>query len=78
MGAAFTAYGIAASVIVLLAFGAAFVVSWSKEGTVQRIGAGGPAVKRWGGWLLVVLGAWFIATGIFARSFARVFPVTPR
>jgi len=64
--------------IVLLAFGAAAVVSWAKQGTVQRIGASAPTVKRWGGVVLVVLGAWFIATGVFAKSFARLFPVTPR
>jgi hypothetical protein len=72
------AFAVAAAVIVLLAFGAAFVVSWSKEGTLPRLQAGAPTVKRWGGVVLVILGGWFIATGVFAHAFARVFPVTPR
>lgn len=72
------AYAVAAAAIVLLAFGAAFVVSWAKGGTVSRLGAGAPTVKRWGGSVLIVLGAWFVAEGIFAHTIARLFPVTPR
>lgn len=72
------AYAVAATAIVLLALGAAFVVSWAKEETVARLQAGAPTVKRWGGIVLVVLGAWFVALGIFAHTFARLFPMTPR
>ena len=71
------AYAVAAAAIVLLAFGSAFVVSWAKEGTVARLQAAAPSVKRWGGIVLSVLGVWFIALGIFAHAFARLFPVSP-
>jgi hypothetical protein len=63
---------------VVLAFAAAFSVSWAKERTVHRLQAMAPAVKRWGGAVLVVLGGWFMALGVFAQAFARLFPVTPR
>ena len=71
------AYAIAGAAIVLLAFGSAFVVSFAKEGTVARLGAGAPTVKRWGGIVLLILGAWFIALGVFAKPFAHLFPVSP-
>lgn len=45
---------------------------------MARVQAGGPTVKRWGGFVLVVLGAWFVAFGVFAHTFARLFPVAPR
>ena len=44
----------------------------------KKLQAGAPTVKRWGGIVLVVLGAWFVALGVFAHAFARLFPVTPR
>lgn len=41
----------------------------------ERIGASAPTVKRWGGYVLVIVGLWFVALGVFADVFARVFPV---
>lgn len=32
-------------------------------------------MKRWGGRILLAVGAWFIALGIFAEFFAEIFPV---
>jgi len=32
-------------------------------------------MKRWGGRILLVVGAWLIALAVFAGFFARVFPV---
>ena len=63
--------------IVALAFGAAFTVGWAQEGVADRLRAGAPSVKRWGGIVLVVVGVWFILLGVFANAFARVFPVKP-
>jgi len=63
--------------MVALAFGAAFAVGWAQEGVVERLRAGAPSVKRWGGAVLVLVGIFFVATGVFADFFARVFPVTP-
>lgn len=66
---------VAASAIVLLAFAAAFVVASAQAEVVERIKAGAAGVKRWGGYVLVVVGTWFVALGVFADFFARVFPV---
>jgi len=32
-------------------------------------------VKRWGGWILVVVGAWFLVLAIFAGFFESIFLV---
>jgi hypothetical protein len=68
---------VAAGAIVLLAFAAAFAVALAKGRVTDRIKAGAPAIKRWGGSVLVLVGVWFIALGVFADFFARVFPVRP-
>jgi TRAP-type C4-dicarboxylate transport system permease large subunit len=68
---------VAAGAIILLAFAAAFVVALAKERVTERIRAAAPALKRWGGYVLVLVGVWFIALGVFADFFARVFPVRP-
>lgn len=49
----------------------------AQEGVTARIMTGAPTVKRWGGYVLIVVGAWFIALGVFADFFARVVPVKP-
>ncbi|MGH2571994.1 MAG: hypothetical protein ACRDGU_00630 [Actinomycetota bacterium] len=63
--------------MVALAFGAAFVVGWAQEGVAERLKAGAPTVKRWGGIVLALVGVWFVLLGVFADAFARVFPVKP-
>jgi fatty acid desaturase len=60
---------------VLLAFGAALFVALAQERVTERIGASAPAVKRWGGFILVIVGLWLVTLGVFADFFARVFPV---
>lgn len=42
---------------------------------VERLQAGAPAVKHWGGYVLVLVGIWFIVLGVFADTLAGVFPV---
>jgi cytochrome c biogenesis protein CcdA len=56
-------------------FTAAFAVSSAEERTLQRIQAQAPTVKRWGGWILVVVGVWFLVLAVFADNFADLFPV---
>jgi hypothetical protein len=68
---------VAAAAIVVLAFTAALFVALAQESIMERISAGAPTVKRWGGYVLVLVGAWFVALGVFADFFARVFPVGP-
>lgn len=67
----------AAAAIVALAFTAALFVALAQEGVTERMRAGASAIKRWGGYVLVLVGVWFIALGVFADLFARVFPVRP-
>ncbi|MGH2654097.1 MAG: hypothetical protein ACRDHV_07080 [Actinomycetota bacterium] len=69
------AFGVAALVIVLLAFASTLTVALAQEGLAGRLEAAGPTMKRWGGWVLVVVGIWFVALGVFADSFAWRFPV---
>ena len=65
----------AAGALVALAFAAALSVAVAQERVTERIGASAPTVKRWGGYVLMIVGVWFVALGIFADFFARVFPV---
>ncbi len=61
--------------LVGLVFVAAFVLAGAEERTVERIKAQAPNVKRWGGWILVAVGTWFLLLALFAGFFERVFPV---
>lgn len=73
--AALIAFAVAAVVIVVLMFTAAVTVAGAQEATVERFQTAAPAVKRWGGWLLVLVGAWFVILAVFAQQFATIFPV---
>ncbi|HZD74043.1 MAG TPA: hypothetical protein VE776_09205 [Actinomycetota bacterium] len=69
------AFAVAAAVLVLLLFGLALALAAAQERTVQRLRQGAPAVKRWGGRILVAVGIWLVALAIFAGFFADLFPV---
>jgi hypothetical protein len=69
------AFVAAAVVLVSLLFGASFVVVGARETTLERVRASAPTIKRWGGYVLIVVGAWFVALGIWADTFAALFPV---
>ncbi len=47
----------------------------AQERTVAAMQAAAPAVKQWGGRILVLVGTWFLLLAIFAGFFARIFPV---
>lgn len=47
----------------------------AQERASERIAAGAPTVKRWGGYILTLVGLWFVALAIFADPFARLLPV---
>jgi len=70
-----TAFATAGVAIVLLASASALTVALAQERLARQLEAAGPSVKRWGGWVLVAVGAWFVALGVFADLFARVFSV---
>ncbi len=61
--------------MVLLMFTLALIIGAAQERTVEAMRAGAPTVKRWAGRILVLVGAWFIALGVFSDFFVDVFPV---
>lgn len=65
----------AATVLVVLLFSAALSVAVAQERVAERVQAATPAIKHWGGWILVVVGVWFVILGVFAATFARLLPV---
>jgi cytochrome c biogenesis protein CcdA len=65
----------AALTMVVLIFLLATAIATAQERLVKMIQAHVGQVKRWGGWVLVAVGSWFILLGLFATDFARVFPV---
>lgn len=69
------AFAVAAAVIAGLLFALALLVAGAQERTVEALRARAPTVKVWGGRVLVVVGAWLAALGIWAGTFARLFPV---
>jgi hypothetical protein len=56
-------------------FALAFAIALAQERTVESIQARTPAVKRWGGRILLLIGVWLVALGVFAGFFADLFPV---
>lgn len=69
------AFVVAAITIVLLLLGVSYAVGTAQECVVARLRANAPAVKRWGGYILIGVGAWFIILSVFADFFSRIFPV---
>ena len=59
----------------LLILGAAIGVSLGQEATVEQLSAATPSIKRWGGWVLMAVGTWFILLSAFSGTFSNVFPV---
>jgi hypothetical protein len=65
-------FSTAAFVLVMLLFSAAVGVALSQESTVARFRTSGPAIKRWGGRILVIVGVWLIALGLLAGSVNQI------
>ena len=72
---ALAAFLVAAAALVVLMFALALALVAAQERTVETLRAGAPAVKRWGGRILVLVGAGLIALGAFADFFSRAFSV---
>ena len=53
-------------------FALALLLAATQERIAEALRAGAPAVKRWGGRILVLVGLWLIALGVFAEFFADV------
>jgi cytochrome c-type biogenesis protein len=75
LGTALAAFVAAAIVIVTLMFTLATGIAIAQEKAVATVQAGVAQVRRWGGWVLMVVGGWLIILAIFADFFAGVFPV---
>ena len=73
--AAFVAFVAAAVVMVLLMFGLSLVIATAQEQIVGALRANVIQVKRWGGVILMLIGLWLITLGIWANTFAQIFPV---
>ncbi|MGH3431804.1 MAG: hypothetical protein ACRDQB_03100 [Thermocrispum sp.] len=58
----------------LLLFAAAVGVALLQNRLVERVQASTPAVKRWSGRVLILLGLWFVALGAFSGVFGELFP----
>ncbi|MGH2796630.1 MAG: hypothetical protein ACRDM0_02910 [Thermoleophilaceae bacterium] len=56
-------------------FTLALTLAAAQERTAEAMRARAPAIKRWGGRILVLVGVWLIALGVFADFFADVFTV---
>jgi hypothetical protein len=72
---ALLAFLVAAAALVVLMFALALALVAAQERTAEALRAGAPAIKRWGGRILVLLGIWFVILGVFANEFAGVFSV---
>jgi cytochrome c biogenesis protein CcdA len=66
---------VAGLVLVVMFVGLSLVIGSAQERTVNRIQASSTHVKRWGGWILVAVGTWFLVLAIWADFFAEIFPV---
>lgn len=56
-------------------FTLAVLLATARERLVETIKSGAPTIKGWGGRILIAVGTWFIALGVFADYFADLFPV---
>lgn len=65
----------AALALVTLVFVLSLALATAQERTVEAMRKGAPAVKRWGGRILIAVGVWFVALAVFAGFSARIFPV---
>ncbi len=52
-----------------------FVIGRAQQHTLERMQASSAQVKRWGGWILVTVGAWFLVLALWADFFSQIFPV---
>ena len=56
-------------------FGLSFAVAFAQNRLVNALKIRVHDVKRWGGWVLILVGLWLIVLGIFADFFTTFFNV---
>ncbi|MFP5333449.1 MAG: hypothetical protein ACLGHX_13945 [Acidimicrobiia bacterium] len=67
--------GAATIVLTSCLFVATIAVGTSHSAVAKRLELAAPAVKRWSGWVLVLIGVWFLALSVFVGTFRDLFPV---
>ncbi len=70
--AALGAFAAAAVTMVVLLFSLALTIGLAQERTVRAIRARAPRVKRWGGYVLIGVGLWTVASAAFADAFRQL------
>ena len=73
--AAFFAFCVAALTIVVLMFTLALLVGSAQGRAVDGMKSSGRAIRRWGGTILVVIGAWLLLLAFIPHPFTHVFHV---
>ena len=71
--AALNAFVIAAATIVFLLLLLAALIGLAQVKTLQKLKSSTHQVKRWGGLVLLLVGAWLIALSLWATRFAQLF-----
>jgi hypothetical protein len=61
--------------MVTLIFTLAAIIASASERVASSMRANAPTVKRMGGRILILVGAWFLVLAVFAGFFAKLFPV---
>ena len=61
--------------MVLLMFGLSITVAFAQSRVVGKIKASVQEIKRWGGWILILVGLWLIILGTWAEFFTKFFRV---
>ncbi len=59
----------------LLLLGLGLAIGTAQEGLVDKLRAETTQVKRWGGVILLIVGAWTIALGVLSEFLADNYPV---
>lgn len=61
--------------MILLVFTLALLLATAQDRVARTLEESAPALKRWGGRILVLVGLWLLALAVFADFFAELFPV---
>lgn len=69
------AFGVAASVIVLLLFGLTLAIGTARQHVLATLHANTTRIKQLTGLILLLVGLWTLALALWADTFATIFPV---
>jgi len=72
---AFSAFVVAAIVIVMLMFALSLGIAIAQERFAGTLREKVFFVKKWGGYILILVGLWLIMLSIWTTFFVSVFPV---